>query len=206
MKLSDLHPNEGQIEGVPSNPRTITPEDFASLKKSLKNFRKMLALRPIVVDENNVILGGNMRYKALCKLAQEKATCGDFQFGHDIPDEWVRKATDLTIDEKMRFIKEDNQERGQWDFDKLANEWEQSKLKDWDAPISNWNEKESFVQDETTDDEANEQPADINEVEPQRIIIVYPNERKEELEKFLGISITKPRYTFDELKNNTTEQ
>lgn len=205
MLLTELSPNVGQIAGVPSNPRTITPEDFASLKKSLKNFRKMLALRPIVVDENKVILGGNMRYKALCKLAEEKAKSENYQFGQDIPDEWVRVATDLTPEEKMRFIKEDNQERGQWDFDKLANEWEQSKLKEWDAPVANWQERETLNETETGNDGLQEgEGEDTNE--PERIIIVYPNERKEELEAFIGITISKPRYTFDEIKNNIIEQ
>lgn len=61
MKLKDIHLNVGQIPGVPANPRYITDKEFKELKKSLKNFTKMLALRPIVVDENHVILGGNMR-------------------------------------------------------------------------------------------------------------------------------------------------
>lgn len=108
----------------------------------------MLALRPIVVDEGFNILGGNMRYQALVMLAKEGATCpiidkdgaetGIFKFSQDIPDEWVTQATDLTPEEKMEFIINDNQERGQWDYDKIANEWDAKKLKAWDVPAAEW--------------------------------------------------------------------
>lgn len=148
MRLSQLHPNDGQIEGVPRNPRLITEEEFAKLKKSLKNFHKMLALRPIVVDEGMNILGGNMRYQALKKLAEDGAVCQVFdirgalvsyyKFEDEIPDEWVKVATDLTADEKMEFIVKDNEERGQWDYDLLANEWDAEKLREWDIEAANW--------------------------------------------------------------------
>ena len=144
MKLKDIHLNVGQIPGVPSNPRYITDKEFKELKKSLKNFTKMLALRPIVVDENHVILGGNMRYQAICKLAEEGATTplhdkdgaitGYYKFDGEIPDEWVCVAADLSPEEKMEFIIKDNQERGEWDFDKLESEWETNKPSGWELP------------------------------------------------------------------------
>ena len=117
MKLSDLKPNEGQIEGVPSNPRTITEDDFEKLKKSLVNFRKMLSLRPMVVDEDWNILGGNMRYQALCRLRDE----GVDGFTDDIPDEWVKQDTTLSAAEKREFVIKDNQQRGRNDWDALAH-------------------------------------------------------------------------------------
>lgn len=142
MKLSQLHPNEGQIKGVPSNPRTITEEDFAHLLKSLRNFRKMLYLRPMVVDENFNILGGNMRYQALCRLRDEKAKVGGFTFTDEIPDEWVKQDCTLTEKEKREFVIKDNQERGQNDWDKLANEWDSEELKEWDVKAAEWGEEE----------------------------------------------------------------
>lgn len=138
MLLSQLHPNEGQIQDVPSNPRTITEEDFAKLKKSLKSFRKMLEARPIVVDENFDILGGNMRYMALCRLAQEGVKNGAFTFTDDIPDNWVKQVTTWSAKEKREFVIKDNQERGQNDWDKIANEWDTNELKDWDVEAANW--------------------------------------------------------------------
>lgn len=129
MKLSNLKPNEGQIEGVPSNPRTITEDDFNKLKKSLVNFRKMLSLRPMVVDEDFNILGGNMRYRALCRLRDEQVE----GFTDEIPDEWVKQDTTLSAAEKREFVIKDNQERGRNDWDKLANEWDEAELLDWDV-------------------------------------------------------------------------
>ena len=136
MKLSDLKPNEGQIEGVPSNPRTITEDDFEKLKKSLVNFRKMLSLRPMVVDEDWNILGGNMRYQALCRLRDE----GVEGFTEDIPDEWVKQDTTLSAAEKREFVIKDNQQRGRNDWDALANEWDEEELREWDVDIPNFDE------------------------------------------------------------------
>ena len=131
MKLSNLKPNEGQIEGVPSNPRTITEDDFEKLKKSLVNFRKMLSLRPMVVDEDYNILGGNMRYQALCRLRDE----GVDGFTEDIPDEWVKQDTTLSAAEKREFVIKDNQQRGRNDWDALANEWDDEELREWDVDM-----------------------------------------------------------------------
>ena len=136
MKLSDLKPNEGQIEGVPSNPRTITEDDFEKLKKSIVNFRKMLSLRPIVVDEDWNILGGNMRYLALCRLRDE----GVDGFTDDIPDEWVKQDTTLSAAEKREFVIKDNQQRGRNDWDALANEWDDEELRKWDVDMDWFNE------------------------------------------------------------------
>ena len=136
MKLSNLKPNEGQIEGVPSNPRTITEDDFEKLKKSLVNFRKMLSLRPMVVDEDWNILGGNMRYQALCRLRDE----GVEGFTDDIPDEWVKQDTTLSAAEKREFVIKDNQQRGRNDWDALANEWDDEELREWDVDIPNFDE------------------------------------------------------------------
>ena len=80
----------------------------------------MMALRPIIVDENNVIQGGNMRYKALQHLGF-----------NEVPKEWIKQATDLTDEEKQRFIISDNVGFGEWEWDILANEWDTNKLIEW---------------------------------------------------------------------------
>lgn len=86
----------------------------------------MMKLRPIVVDGEGVVLGGNMRLKALQHLKFK-----------EIPDEWVKRADELTEDEKQRFIVADNVGFGDWDFDVLANEWDTELLEDWglDLPV-----------------------------------------------------------------------
>ena len=119
MKLSELKLNE-------RNPRQIKGAAFEKLKKSVKELPKMMRLRPIVIDTDGVILGGNMRYRALCALGYS-----------EIPNEWVKVADDLTEEEKQRFIIEDNVQFGEWDFDMLFNEWDTPSLEDWgvDLPI-----------------------------------------------------------------------
>ena len=102
MKLSEIHIN-------PSNPRLIKDDRFKKLVKSIEEFPKMMELRPIVVDTDGMILGGNMRFKALQELKYK-----------DIPDAWVKRGDDLTDDEKRRFIIEDNVPFGEWDWNTKA--------------------------------------------------------------------------------------
>jgi hypothetical protein len=117
MKLKDIKPN-------PNNPRVLRDEKFAKLKQSIQEFPKMLSLRPIVIDENNVVLGGNMRLRALQDLGYT-----------DIDDTCVKYAKDLTEEEKQRFIIADNVAFGEWDWDTLANDWEVVDLEDWGLNI-----------------------------------------------------------------------
>ena len=163
MKLSDLKPNEGQIEGVPSNPRTITEDDFEKLKKSLVNFRKMLSLRPMIVDEDWNILGGNMRYQALCRLRDE----GVDGFTEDIPDEWVKQDTTLSAAEKREFVIKDNQQRGRNDWDALANEWDDEELREWDVEAAEWSA--DFPDDSEDKNNANEDDFNYGKDEIQTI-------------------------------------
>ena len=113
IKLSTIKPN-------PSNPRVIKDDKFHKLVNSIKEFPKMLELRPMVVNEDNVLLGGNMRLKALQHLKYE-----------EIPDTWVKQASELTEDEQRRFIISDNASFGEWDWELLANEWNSDELTEW---------------------------------------------------------------------------
>jgi DNA modification methylase len=116
VKLSEIKPN-------PKNPRLIKDEKFKKLVKSIKDFPQMLELRPIVVDENNIILGGNMRFKALKEAGHTEVS--------------IVRANELTDEQKDEFIVKDNVGFGEWDWDTLANEWEVDKLEEWglDLPI-----------------------------------------------------------------------
>jgi site-specific DNA-methyltransferase (adenine-specific) len=84
----------------------------------------MMSLRPMVVDGNGVVLGGNMRLKALSELGYK-----------DIPDEWVKRADELTEDEQRRFIIADNVGFGEHDWEMLANEWDAAELEDWGVEL-----------------------------------------------------------------------
>jgi len=113
IKLKDIKTN-------PNNPRLIKDEKFAKLVKSIKEFPKMMELRPLVVNADNVILGGNMRFKALKELKYTS-----------IPKEWIKRADELTEDETRRFIIADNVGFGEHDWDLLANEWNSVELEEW---------------------------------------------------------------------------
>lgn len=99
------------------NPRYIRDNKFKKLVKSIKDFPEMLEYRPIIVDENMTILGGNMRYKA-AKAA------GLFEIYIDVVKDWTDK-------QKEQFIIKDNVGFGDWDWDLLANEWDVQDLNDW---------------------------------------------------------------------------
>ena len=115
VKISKVKPNE-------TNPRLIKDSKFKKLVKSIKEFPEMLKLRPIVVNKDMVVLGGNMRLKA-CKEAGLK-------------DVWILKADNLTEEQQKEFIVKDNVGFGEWDWDILANQWDSVQLEDWG--MDNW--------------------------------------------------------------------
>jgi len=122
IKLTDIQPN-------PNNPRFIRDDKFEKLKASIEQFPKMMALRPIVVDASGMVLGGNMRLRALQELGYDK-----------VPGDWVKKADELTEEEKREFIIKDNPTKftGEWDWDVLANEWDTEQLEEWGLEIPDW--------------------------------------------------------------------
>jgi len=104
-----------------NNPRIIKDDKFAKLVKSIQEFPKMLELRPIVVNDDMIVLGGNMRLKA-CKEAGLK----------EIP---VIKASELTEEQQREFIIKDNVGFGEWDWNDLANNWDANELNEWGLDI-----------------------------------------------------------------------
>lgn len=109
-KISDIKPN-------PNNPRIIKDDKFLKLVNSIKEFPEMLKIRPIVINEDNIVLGGNMRLKA-CKEAKLK----------EIP---VIMASELTEAQQREFIIKDNIGFGEWDFQDLAQNWNAEELETW---------------------------------------------------------------------------
>lgn len=166
QKITDLTIN-------PINPREITKEKFDKLVESILVFPKMLYLREIVVDKGLVILGGNMRCRALLVILTELtidkirsiiAESRKYQYKTDVEvdnlvefwDKWrknpvveVKDGSDLTEDEKREFIIKDNVSFGSWEWDELANNWDTLDLEDWGL-----------------DNDWKEDPADENEEQP----------------------------------------
>lgn len=110
-----------QIKSNPNNPRLIKDDKFQKLVNSITEFPEMLNIRPIVVNDDMIVLGGNMRLKA-CKEAGLK----------QVP---VIMASDLTEDQQRRFIIADNVGYGEWDWNMLANEWEPLELTEWGLDV-----------------------------------------------------------------------
>lgn len=119
MKLNKLHPLE-------ENPfKSTGDEQIQMIAKSIKEFEKMMYIRKIIIDEKNEILGGNKRYHALVMLGYT-----------EIPNNWIDKRTDLTEEEKKRFIVTDNGHYGStWDVEMLR-EWGASPV--WGVDIPRW--------------------------------------------------------------------
>ena len=105
-----------------ANPRTINKHKFQKLVNSVKQFPEMLSLRPIVVDKDNVILGGNMRYKACKELGLKEV--------------YIIQAADLDDKQAQEFIIKDNVGFGEWDWDILANDWDTDLLEDWGLELN----------------------------------------------------------------------
>jgi ParB-like chromosome segregation protein Spo0J len=123
VKLSEIKSN-------PNNPRIIKDDKFSKLVKSIQEFPKMLEIRPIVVNADMIVLGGNMRLKA-CKEAGLK----------EVP---IIFAHDLTEDEQKQFIIKDNVGFGEWDWDMLANEWEPELIEAWGLDVPFFEKEPDF--------------------------------------------------------------
>lgn len=137
LKIADLEPNAGQVEGLPINPRQWTMSDIDALAKSLKETPELFEARPVIVVPHAgkyVILGGNLRYEASRKNKAEEVPA--VIFPEDTP---IAKLKEIVIKDNGTF--------GAWDFDALANEWDDLPLTDWGVPA--W---ETPEEDEVPDD------------------------------------------------------
>jgi len=106
-----------QVKNNPNNPRVIKNDDFRKLVKSIKEAPWMLQLRSIIVNDDNIVLGGNQRLRA-CKEAGLKEV-------------YIIKASSLSVEQQREFIVKDNISSGEWDWDALANEFEAEQLEEW---------------------------------------------------------------------------
>ena len=135
IKVSEIVPNE-------NNPRIIKEDKFKRLVESIKTFPEMLQVRPLVIDENNVVLGGNMRLKACIEAGLK-----------DLP---VIRCTNWSEERKSEFIIKDNVGFGEWDWNILANEWDVHPLVDWGLDV--WETEPEEVEGLTDEDDVPEAP------------------------------------------------
>lgn len=136
VKLSEIKSN-------PNNPRIIKDDKFKKLVKSIKEFPKMLEIRPIVVNQDMIVLGGNMRLKASKEAGLKEV--------------FIVKADDLTEDEQKQFIIKDNVGFGEWDWDMLANEWEAEELEEWGLDVPEF----SITEEPTAEEDDYEIPDEV---------------------------------------------
>jgi hypothetical protein len=123
MNINEIKPN-------PNNPRIIKDVKFKQLVKSIQDFPQMLELRPIVIDENNMVLGGNMRLKACIEAGLT-----------DVP---VIHANNLTEEKKREFIIKDNVSFGSHDWSELANNWDVDLIQEWGLDIIGFDNAEDL--------------------------------------------------------------
>lgn len=124
IRLTDLEQNRGQVAGLPSNPREWTRTDLDHIITSIRETPELLEMRGLIVypfEGKYVILGGNMRYSALREMNAVDAPC--YVMPADTPTEKLRE-----------IVVKDNGSFGSWDYDMLANEWDDLPLADWGVP------------------------------------------------------------------------
>jgi hypothetical protein len=162
-----------EIKSNNENPRYIKDEKFNSLVQSIKDFPEMLEKRPLVVDENMIVIGGNMRLKALQKAGIKEVHI-------DIAKGWSDK-------QKKEFIIKDNISFGEWDWNVLANDWLPEDLNEWGLDVPNWDEEIKFEEEEDIEEDYS-YPNDI-EKSHVRMIQLFLNEETEPIFKKYEIKL-----------------
>jgi len=183
VSISSINENE-------NNPRSINKYKFEKLVKSVKDFPEMLKLRPIVVDKDNIILGGNMRYKA-CKEVGLKEV-------------YIIQAEDLTDKQAQEFIIKDNVGFGEWDWDILANTFDNVELKDWGLDV--WQPEEEIDYSVLDEIDLEEKIDNLYDQTKKSVILEYPTEQYEKdvrpyIDKLKTIGVDMSELFLNALKN-----
>ena len=149
IEINKILPNK-------DNPRVIKDYKFKKLVQSIKEFPEMLEKRPIVVDENMIVLGGNMRLKACAEAGLKKIDV-------IIAEGWSEK-------QKKEFIIKDNVGFGEWDWDEIGNAWTELPLNDWGLDV--WSpETDVDLEDFFTEEKEQEE-----QLEKHKIVLEYTEE------------------------------
>lgn len=151
IDISKVFPNEGQIEGLPRNPRLIKDEKFRTLCRSIRSLPEMTEARDILVypyQGSYVVIGGNMRLRAYQELGWEKVPCCI------LPES-------ISVDKLREMVIQDNNPFGETDWNMIANEWDVDELKDWGMDLpTDWNTSETSEEKEAEEDDFSEEEAE----------------------------------------------
>lgn len=212
-----------QILPNANNPRTISEDMLEKLIDSILAFPQMLELRPIVTDGHGLILGGNMRYKALATIAEmhvyeqqmhlqrafeshgiseeEQTKLADYwRDWRENPTAPTVQAADLTPQERDALVIKDNVNFGTWDYDLLGN-LDQSQLSAWG--LHTWEGMKPMTIDTPTDNTPEPQ---VERDPRERIFILYTDAEADRLQAMLGVDLTKTAYTLDELTQTEEDE
>ena len=173
-----------------ANPRFINKHKFQKLVNSVKEFPEMLSLRPIVVDKDNIILGGNMRYKACKEIGLKEV--------------YIIQADDLDEKKAQEFIIKDNVGFGEWDWDILANTFDNVELKDWGLDV--WQPEEAIDYSVLDEIDLEEKIDNLYDQTKKSVILEYPTEEYEKdvrpyIDKLKTIGVDMPELFLSALKN-----
>ena len=175
VNVKDIVPNK-------TNPRVIRDFKFQKLVKSIKEFPEMLNLRPIVVDEDMVVLGGNMRLKAILEAGLT-----------EVP---IIKASNFTPAQKQEFIIKDNVSFGDWDWDVLANEWDTTALEDWGMVIG-FGDNDFFSVNDKEEEKSDRPMATDDDYSVFECVMLHNNK----LRLVEGINEAKAKYGLDKTED-----
>ena len=169
-----------KIKGNPNNPRIIKNDKFKKLVKSIKEFPEMLKLRPIVVDENYMVLGGNMRLKA----SQDAG----------LKEVWLEVAEGLSEEQKDEFIVKDNVNFGEWDYDLLSNDFNSKQLVEWGLDV--WENQDDIIEEEILSRNIKAPSYEIKEFKPELCDLINEDKTKKLIEKIKASNISKEEKEF----------
>jgi hypothetical protein len=152
-----------KIKSNPNNPRVIKDDKFKKLVQSLKDLPEMAQVRPIVVNQDMIVLGGNMRLKAMKEAGWKEAPVA---------------VVDWDEDKQRQFIIKDNVGFGEWDWDMLANEWDAESLVDWG--LDAWKDKLDYFEIEEADknESDNEPKGTDNDYSTFELVMLHENKLK----------------------------
>jgi site-specific DNA-methyltransferase (adenine-specific) len=136
----------GTIKNNPNNPRVIKDDKFKKLVQSIKDLPEMAEVRPVVVNTDMVVLGGNMRLKAMREAGWK-----------DVPIQVV----DWDEDKQRQFIIKDNVSGGEWDWEMLANEWDIEELQEWGLDLPDFDNAKELEAEEDDYEMPDELKTDI---------------------------------------------
>lgn len=160
-----------KVKGNKLNPRLIKEDKFEKLVQSIKDFPEMLKLRPIVVNKDMTVLGGNMRLKACIEAGLKEV--------------YILKAVGLTKQQENEFIVKDNVAFGEWDWDIIANEWDTLQLDDWGFKVPDWGAGVDYNMMELEESDILEEFDAVGKMDgKQRVVFLFDGE--EEAESYLN--------------------